>query len=229
MLKRRLLCSPAQDSIDYNRDALQGVNWLSGYRYNQKTGILEEKANQYASEKFHLQNCLYALSHPGSKPYIGIYVWDKSGRFIRFSELNYGTLYFYPGENDYVFAVVFYDASGDSTNSVSLMPVDNRNTAKAFDVDFASAEFSQGGASNVEINLTAIEGFSSYVEGMSRTNYLIIDRGNTKFFGGNALPEECFCIQEWGGQTFFQSFIFGTDVDAAKSYFKDMPPLKVWI
>ena len=229
MLRRRLLCSHAKDTIDYNRDALQGVNWLSGYRYNQKTGILEEKANQYASEKFTIQNCLHKLYHPGNKPYVGIYVWDKSGRFIRFSEVNSGPLYLYPGENDYVFAVVFYDASGDSTNSVSLMPVNNRDTAKMFDVDFSSAEFVAGGARNVEINLSSIAGFSSYTDGMSRTNYPIIDRGNTQFFAENAFPEECFTIQYWGTKSFFQSYAFGTDVEAAKSYFKDIAPLKVWI
>lgn len=229
MLKRRLLFSHAKDTIDYNRDALQGINWLNGYCYNQKTGILEEKANQYASEKFPIQNCLHKLYHPGNNPYVGIYVWDKSGRFIRFSENKSGTLYFYPGENDYVFAVVFYDASGDSTNSVSLMPVDNRNTAKMFDVDFSSAEFSAGGARNVEINLSSIAGFSSYTDGMSRTNYPIIERGNPQHFGENVLPEECFVIQYWVDRTFLQNYAFGTDVEAAKSYFKDIAPLKVWI
>ena len=229
MLKRKLLLHSLKDGIDYNRDALQGINWLSGYRYNQSTGILEKKANQYASEKFPIQNCLHKLYHPGNKPYVGIYVWDKSGRFIRFSEISSGTLYFYPGENDYVFAVSFYDASGDSTSSISLMPVDNRDTAKMFDVDFSSAEFSIGGASDVEINLSSIAGFSSYTDGMSRTNYPIIERGNPQYFVKNALPEECFSIQSWRKQSLLQNFAFGTDVEAAKSYFKDIAPLKVWI
>lgn len=233
MLKRRLLCFPAQDSIDYNRDALQGVNWLSGYRYNQKTGILEEKANQYASEKFHLQNCLYALSHKSTGSYLGIYMWDSVGRFVRFTEINSGTLYILPGENDYVFAVVFYDTNGNTTDSISLLPVDNRNTAKTFEINFEDLKFSpfMMNAYNgyAEMNLKNIAGYSSYISDIAHTNYPLIDRASTRFFGANAFPEECLCVQNWNNQLILQTFNFGADAEAANSYFKTVPPLKVWI
>ena len=216
--------------VDYSKNALEGVTWFSGYCYNRNTGVMEQKANQYVSEKFSLQNCLYALSHVSSNKWPGIVVWDKTGRFIRYVENSTGILHIFPGESDYVFAASFYDSSGDSTDKISLLPVDNRNTASAFEIDFENTAFSKAGDNeSTEINISSITGISTYTSGIAHTNYLLTDRGSNRNSGANAYPEECLFLQNYANKTFLKCYKYGVDADSTNEYYKTVQPLKCWV
>lgn len=113
---------------NYNLDALDGVQWIDDYKYNDSTGVLEPYTGEHVTEKFTAQDCLYRFQAGSADKYVRIYVWKANGSFLRYDQ-SQGNV---PSQNacyqfkpGYQYALKVFNESSFDSSAVTMMPVNN--------------------------------------------------------------------------------------------------------
>lgn len=134
--------------IDYTENPLANVEWHEGYSYN-SSGEYVTAANQYVTDKFPVQGCLYrANSSNSATKSVKVHIWDENDTYVGFARHNSVKQVVYL-KDGYTCALEYTNtASSFNSADITMMPVDNSSTAVA---PFA-------------INL------SDYIESITRTN-----------------------------------------------------------
>lgn len=163
------------DQIDYNLDALNGVTWVPGKRYNKQTGELENgNSTNYLSDKFELQGCRYVVTI-GSTCWL--HIWDENDNYIGcYDNVKSGTTVY--TKKGYKAALYAFNASDEITSAATMLPEKPTKTESATLVLNGETSWKTV-AAGVE---TAIQFASS---GYARCSHLLMEH-NTHFGVANA-------------------------------------------
>jgi len=113
------------DGVDYTLDALSGLTWVDGYKYNSTTGEYTASANEHCTPKFEAQDCIYQLNNTGGNSYVALYAWDADDNYLFCNENNFYQIQLKPG---YKYAIKAYNSGTFDGSTITLVPVDNRDT-----------------------------------------------------------------------------------------------------
>ena len=117
--------SGSTGAIDYTRNPLADVTWTDGSYY--VNGELTAKSSEHCTSRFTLQNCLYQLTYSGGlNP--TLYIWDQDGNYLGYAE---SQLSYFTGNPNYQYVFRITQSSGFDPGNVSIMPVNNEETAMA--------------------------------------------------------------------------------------------------
>lgn len=109
--------------IDYELNPLAGVTWAhDSYFVN---GEPTAKTGEHCTSRFTLQNCLYQVTYSGGT-YPTLYMWDADGNFMGQVE---NQLSYFTGRPGIQYSFRISQSSGFDPGNVSIMPVNNTETA----------------------------------------------------------------------------------------------------
>ena len=146
--------------LDYTADALDGVSWINGKEYNVNTGELSDAANYNITEKFRVQGqCFYNIMPNNSGGYNTLYIWDENDNYIGALRNNSAALPIMTLDPNRLY-VLGTTASASSLAGLTMLPVDNRETATStsIEIDLAANvnSITWAGGTTAELNITSI-------------------------------------------------------------------------
>ena len=216
------------DEIDYMHNPLESAEWISGHTYHEDTGMLKAKTNEYCTSKFSLQNCGYLISFDsdsGSWP--DIFVWNENDEYVgKMAFRDSYTLRIW-AKSGYKYAIKVYRTKDSDLSGVTITPINNEYTAIDMSIDLSNAEWIIGGGSGhieTSLNNYGMTTTNCYQK-IQRTNYIIvfsdhiskIDKAAWKYINNEAL----LGMTVWGTSVLLITNMFGTDIDATKTYFAE--------
>ena len=115
------------DTADYSLNPLEGITWNQNKYYIK--GVLTNSNNNFCTEKFRLQNCMYHMTYSDGE-YPILYIWDEEGNYIGQLE---SQLAYFTGQPNlwYAFRINNYNKTEnfDPATVVSILPMNNEDTA----------------------------------------------------------------------------------------------------
>lgn len=141
--------APGPAPIDWDKDPLEGIEWMDNKSYSVSTGVLENAANEHCTTKFSVQQCTYYLKKTAGS-YLAIFAWDENDQYL--GRIQHDGLY--QLDSRYKYALKINQPSSFDPSTVSLMPKNNEDTA----------------AERIEINLNDNIGSFSVVSGSFELN-----------------------------------------------------------
>lgn len=206
--------------IDYSHNPLADVVWSHGYTYDVNIGEKISSSNEHCSEKFELQNCKYNLTFGDGNSYIGLFVWDETGKYLGRSQNNKGS-YSVWGMPGYKYALKVHRTSDNDMTGVTLLPVNNSSSAMSGSIDLATADGWQIETKGIRLAVDTYGlGATTYAQEIHSVNWQLFDISpdSTIFKSPDLLV-----IQTYGNIPYLYTTYFGADLDAAKSYFSGKP------
>lgn len=116
--------------INYSLDALSGVTWQAGYKYDATTGVVVSQSGRHITDKFTLQNCMYKYVPISGTVSSWLHMWDENGNYVGAASWNGSiSMTFYPRTgHTFAFEVRTNNDETDMSGA-TFVPVDNRNNA----------------------------------------------------------------------------------------------------
>ena len=209
--------------VDYTLNPLANVAWVDGYTYDKNTGAYTVGVGEHCTPKFKLQNCVYEFDFTEAGTYGSLFVWDENGNYIANKETTDNSFCFV-ANSKFTYAIKVQQTSAFDTNSVSLMPKDNRENA----VPTASLQLSKfewtANSNGVEATLTNVfeNTNGKYVNvyiNSAEGALLIIDRPTVSW--DISKESDVFIGSLAGSNPVWLSTKMFTDVDSAMAYFRE--------
>lgn len=213
------------DGIDYTLNPLANVETYVNTTYDNTTGEKKTVNNEFCTDKFTLQNCMYSLSVKGGT-YLGIFVWDENDNFINAFEVNtIPSPFKFIAVSNYKYALKVYNATVKDNTTFSLMPVDNRRTmVDTFSLDLSKITFGTGtkfeadvtevfnenGISNVNEMDTKLKTTNCFIA-LSKTSQSKLSSKNKK---SNFMA---FSIYDYNGKILLENDLFSS-ADSLNEY-----------
>lgn len=145
-------------AIDYTRNPLDGVPWSVGV-YNVNTGELETStgSENYCTEKFSLQNCVYDFQYGTGNSWGAMWIWDENDNYIGYVEQQYSIGKFL-AKPEWKYAIKVTNSGTFDESAVSLMPVDqsaNAASVSTVTIDGSTATWAEN-SQGAEIKITDV-------------------------------------------------------------------------
>ena len=213
-------------TIDYSLNPLADATWLDNYNYT--NGILTARKNDYCTTKFALQNCLYKLTYSEGL-YPTLYVWDENDTFLGQVE---NQIIYFTGQSNYRYAFLLYKTDGFDSSTVSIMPVNNAETATEV-VTLKPAELTYNTDNNAIISpMVGLFGLDMSQHLQNPTPAIaakihhadaLIVIGNTYAKPVNVDPEKMLTFSFYSNNQKLQmaTRMFGNNLESALSYFTE--------
>lgn len=216
--------------IDYARDPLAGVTWISGSKYSFSNGELQSSANEYCTPKFKLQDCVYDFNYENAGTYGSIYVWDEEGTFIGYAEsfdaISRSTIRFAANSKcEYAIRIQQYETFDPAL--VSFMPVDNRETmCNTFTLRMAELNWTadnwgnlSGSIDNLATGGTQENRSAATLINSASDGVIKLNDGSFNWKSAKLGTTLLYSLNIYSAWPVIVTNAFGSDIEAAKAYF----------